>query len=71
MTVTVLFEENGDEYTGYLCASDVQRVSFDPEYPKVIRLDGIRLELDERISGVTVDGYGDQTIAEPWELPHP
>ena len=69
MTVTVYFDENGSEYCGYFCASGAARVAFDPEQPKVIRLDGVRIEMDESINGITVDGYGAQTISGAWELP--
>lgn len=71
MTVTVEFDENGSEYVGWFCASGVSRIAFDPEQPKVIRLDGVRIEMDEHINGITVDGYGAQTLSEPWELQPP
>ena len=70
MNATVWFEQNGGEYLGYLRVVDVPSIAFDPEREKAIDIGRRgRLELDERITRIDVDGYGEQTTAEAWRLP--
>lgn len=67
MTVSVEFEENGGEYSGWFIASDVNRVSFNPANPKSISLDRLTIEMDERITQIDVDGR-QHSVAEAWAI---
>ena len=70
MNATIYFDENGSEYTGYFRALNASRFAFDPARSKAIDIDGVRIELDESINRIEIDGYhASAPIDEAWELP--
>lgn len=54
MNATVYFDENGSEYVGYFNIQGVQTIAWDPSTPKVVRIDGVRIEMDEHINRIAI-----------------